>query len=126
MEAEGYRNMTYFQDRPDVMSTYKVHITAPVDGYPWLLSNGNLIKSGKLDGGRHFAKWEDPWPKPCYLFCVVAGDLAMKEDYFTTMSGKKVTLRIFVEHGKENQVQHAMASIQRAAKLKKTFTKILI
>jgi aminopeptidase N len=115
-EAEGFRRITYFPDRPDVMATYKVTINANKESCPVLLSNGNLIDSGDLDGGRHFAVWEDPFPKPSYLFALVAGDLACVEDSFTTMSGRDVALRIFVEHGNEDRCDYAMDSLKRSMK----------
>ncbi|MAB35431.1 MULTISPECIES: aminopeptidase N [Thalassospira] len=115
-EAEGFRRITYFPDRPDVMATYKVTIHADKAGCPVLLSNGNLIDSGDLDGNRHFAVWEDPFPKPSYLFALVAGDLACVEDSFKTMSGRDVALRIFVEHGNEDRCDYAMDSLKRSMK----------
>ncbi|MBL4802060.1 MAG: hypothetical protein JKY45_09205, partial [Emcibacter sp.] len=83
-EAEGFRRITYFLDQPDVMATYRVRIEADKKAYPVLLSNGNKIEQGDLTDDRHFALWDDPFPKPCYLFALVAGDLAYLEDYFTT------------------------------------------
>ncbi|WP_417837491.1 aminopeptidase N [Thalassospira tepidiphila] len=115
-EAEGFRRITYFPDRPDVMATYRVTINANKESCPVLLSNGNLIDSGDLDGGRHFAVWEDPFPKPSYLFALVAGDLACVEDSFKTMSGRDVALRIFVEHGNEDRCDYAMDSLKRSMK----------
>ena len=115
-EAEGFRRITFFPDRPDVMATYKVTINADKASCPVLLSNGNLIDSGDLDGGRHFAVWEDPFPKPSYLFALVAGDLACVEDSFKTMSGRDVALRIFVEHGNEDRCDYAMDSLIRSMK----------
>lgn len=115
-EAEGFRRITYFPDRPDVMATYKVTIRADKASCPVLLSNGNLIDSGDLDGNRHFAVWEDPFPKPSYLFALVAGDLACVEDSFKTMSGRDVALRIFVEHGNEDRCDYAMDSLKRSMK----------
>ncbi|MCH2275430.1 aminopeptidase N [Thalassospira sp.] len=115
-EAEGFRRITYFPDRPDVMATYKVTIHADKANCPVLLSNGNLIDSGDLDGNRHFAVWEDPFPKPSYLFALVAGDLACVEDSFKTMSGRDVALRIFVEHGNEDRCDYAMDSLKRSMK----------
>ncbi|MFV1850063.1 MAG: aminopeptidase N [Thalassospira sp.] len=115
-EAEGFRRITYFPDRPDVMATYKVTINADKASCPVLLSNGNLNDSGDLDGGRHFAVWEDPFPKPSYLFALVAGDLACVEDSFKTMSGRDVALRIFVEHGNEDRCDYAMDSLIRSMK----------
>jgi len=86
-EAEGFRGITYFYDRPDVMSRYTTRIEADKALYPVLLSNGNLTAEGDAGNGRHFTQWEDPWPKPCYLFALVAGDLALSESSFTTCSG---------------------------------------
>lgn len=115
-EAEGFRRITYFPDRPDVMATYKVTINADKAACPVLLSNGNLIDSGDLDGSRHCAVWEDPFPKPSYLFALVAGDLACVEDSFKTVSGRDVALRIFVEHGNEDRCDYAMDSLKRSMK----------
>lgn len=113
-EAEGFRRIAYFPDRPDVMTVYTTTIRADRAGFPVLLSNGNLIASGDLGDGRHFARWHDPFPKPAYLFAMVAGDLACVEDSFTTMSGRVVTLRIFVELGEESRCDHAMDSLKRS------------
>ncbi|CAO3452805.1 Membrane alanine aminopeptidase N (EC 3.4.11.2) [Azospirillum argentinense] len=110
-EAEGFRKITYFADRPDVMARYTTTITADKALYPVLLSNGNLIESGDLPDGRHRAVWEDPFPKPCYLFALVAGTLVHQEDRFRTASGRDVTLRIYVEPGNEDKVDHAMRSL---------------
>jgi aminopeptidase N len=110
-EAEGFRRITYFLDRPDVMLKFKVRIEADKAAYPVLLSNGNNIQSGDLGGGRHFTIWDDPHAKPCYLFALVAGDLAVLEDHFTTMSGNDVTLRIFVEESDLDKCAHAMSSL---------------
>ncbi len=115
-EAEGFRRITYFLDRPDVLATYTTRIEAEKSKYPTLLSNGNLISHGDLAGGKHFAVWNDPFPKPCYLFALVAGDLGSIHDTFTTMSGRKVDLRIFVEHGNEPKAVYAMDSLKRAMK----------
>lgn len=115
-EAEGFRGITYFLDRPDVMATYTTRIEADKSKYPVLLSNGNLVQSGDLPGGRHFTVWEDPFLKPCYLFALVAGDLAMREDVFETSSGKKVALRIFVQAVNIKKVDFAMQSLKRAMK----------
>src|SRR6188472_4032084 len=101
-EAEGFRRITYFPDRPDVMAIYTVRIEATRAEAPVLLANGNLIASGEVDEDRHFAVWHDPHPKPSYLFALVGGPLACVEDRFVTMSGRGVTLRIYVEHGKED------------------------
>ena len=113
-EAEGFRRITYFLDRPDVLAVYTTRIEADKKAYPVLLSNGNLIESGELAGGRHFAVWNDPFPKPCYLFALVAGDLGVLRDEFKTMSGRKVALAIYVEHGNEPKVAYAMDSLKRA------------
>lgn len=115
-EAEGFRGITYFYDRPDVMSTYTVRINAEKEKYPVLLSNGNLIDSGDLPEGRHFTVWEDPFPKPCYLFALVAGNLAMAEDTFTTASGKDVMLRFYTEHKDIDKVQWAISSLKQSMK----------
>jgi aminopeptidase N len=115
-EAEGFRRITYFLDRPDVLAIYTTRIEADKTKYPTLLSNGNLIEQGDLPGGKHFAVWNDPFPKPCYLFALVAGDLGHIRDTFTTMSGRKVDLRIFVEHGNEPKAAYAMDSLKRAMK----------
>ncbi len=113
-EAEGFRRITYFPDRPDVMAVYTTRIEADFQEAPVLLSNGNLTESGALDGGRHFAVWHDPHPKPSYLFALVGGDLARVEDKFRTLSGRDVTLRIYVEHGKQDRCAYAMDSLKRA------------
>ncbi len=115
-EAEGFRRITFFPDRPDVMSVYSVRIEADKADVPVMLSNGNMVESGDLDNGRHFAFWKDPHPKPCYLFALVGGDLARGEGAFTTMSGRKVTLHIYVEPGKEDRVDWAMDCLQRSMK----------
>ncbi len=113
-EAEGFRRITYFQDRPDVLSIFSVRIEADKSLYPVLLSNGNLVAAGELENGRHFTAWHDPFPKPCYLFALVAGDLVRIADSFTTMSGRHVDLHIYVRAGDENQCDHAMASLKKA------------
>jgi aminopeptidase N len=113
-EAEGFRRITYYRDRPDVMAVYTTTIRADRAACPVLLSNGNLVSRRELEGGRHEAVWHDPFPKPSYLFALVAGDLACREDEFTTRSGRNVTLRIFVEHGKEARAAYAMESLKRA------------
>src|SRR5579863_6357721 len=105
-EPEGFRRITYFLDRPDNLSIFTVRIEAAKEQYPVLLSNGNRVQSGDLPSSdskseRHFAVWHDPFPKPSYLFALVAGDLGAIHDSFTTMSGRKVALDIFVEHGNE-------------------------
>lgn len=113
-EPEGFRRITFFQDRPDVMATYRVRIEADRAACPILLSNGNPVDRGELPGGRHWALWEDPFPKPSYLFALVAGNLACLADEFTTRSGRKVQLRIYSEHANIDQCHHAMASLKKA------------
>ena len=114
-EAEGFRRITYFLDRPDVLSTYTTRIEAERDEAPILLGNGNLADSGKLEGGkRHFAVWHDPFPKPCYLFAMVGGNLGAVTSTFKTMSGRKVNLGIYVEPGKEDRCDWAMDSLKRS------------
>ncbi len=113
-EAEGFRRITYFPDRPDVMAVYTTRIEADKAQAPVLLSNGNLIESGDLAGGRHFAVWHDPHPKPSYLFALVGGNLSAVEDRFVTLSGRNVTLRIYVEPGKEDRCGYAMDSLKRS------------
>jgi aminopeptidase N len=113
-EAEGFRRITYYLDRPDVLAVYTTRIEASKKDYPVLLSNGNLIESGDLPGGKHFAVWNDPFPKPCYLFALVAGDLGVLKGSFTRASGRPVDLRIYVEHGNESKVAYAMDSLKRA------------
>jgi len=113
-EAEGFRRITYFPDRPDVMAVYTTRIEADKKEAPVLLANGNLAESGGLPGGRHFTVWHDPHPKPAYLFALVGGDLACVEDTFRTLSGRDVTLRIYVEHGKEGRCGYAMDSLKRS------------
>jgi aminopeptidase N len=113
-EAEGFRRITYFPDRPDVMAVYTTRIEAEKAEAPVLLANGNLRESGELPGGRHFAVWHDPWPKPAYLFALVGGRLGHIEDRFVTRSGREVALRIYVEPGKESRAGYAMDSLKRA------------
>ncbi len=114
-EAQGFRRITYFLDRPDVLATYTVRIDADPHAAPVLLSNGNLLERGMLDAGRrHYAVWHDPHPKPCYLFALVGGDLAPISSTFRTMSGRKVDLAIYVEHGKEERAMWAMDSLKRS------------
>ena len=113
-EAEDFRRITFFPDRPDVLARYTTTIRAARVDYPVLLSNGNLVASGELDDGRHFARWEDPFPKPSYLFALVAGDLACLEDAFTTASGREVALRIHSEPHNIGRCRHAMESLKNA------------
>ena len=120
-EAEGFRRITYFPDRPDVMAVYTTRIEAEKAAAPVLLANGNLIAAGDVPGtNRHFAIWHDPFPKPSYLFALVGGKLACVEDRFRTMSGREVTLRIYVEPGKEARCAHAMDSLKRAMRWDET------
>jgi aminopeptidase N len=113
-EAEGFRRITYYPDRPDVLSKFRVRIEADQKEAPVLLSNGNLIESGNAGPGRHFAVWEDPFPKPSYLFALVAGKLAMIQDRFVTRSKRAIDLRIYVEPGKEDRCGWAMESLKLA------------
>ncbi|WP_395504639.1 aminopeptidase N [Ectopseudomonas hydrolytica] len=115
-EAEGFRKITFYLDRPDVMSKFTTTVSAEQHAYPVLLSNGNPIASGAEEGGRHWATWEDPFKKPAYLFALVAGDLWCVEDSFTTMSQREVALRIYVEPENIDKVQHAMDSLKRSMK----------
>ncbi|MGE0171992.1 MAG: aminopeptidase N [Oligoflexales bacterium] len=111
-EPEGFRKITYFLDRPDVLAKYTTTVIADKKKFPVLLSNGNLIKTGDREGGRHFAEWHDPFPKASYLFALVAGDLAYVEDFFTTKSGRRVTLRVYVEHWNVRKCDFAMQAIK--------------
>jgi aminopeptidase N len=113
-EAEGFRRITYFQDRPDVMTRFRVTLTAPKSTCPVLLSNGNPVEFRDEAKDRHSAVWDDPYPKPCYLFALVAGDLGQITDAFTTASGRKVALKIYVEHGKESRALYAMDALKRS------------
>ncbi|WP_334151149.1 M1 family aminopeptidase, partial [Hyphomicrobium sp.] len=113
-EAEGFRRITFFPDRPDVLATYTCRIEADAATVPVLLANGNPVGRGKLAHGRHFAVWHDPHPKPSYLFALVGGDLAPISSTFTTASGRKVDLKIYVEHGKEPRAAWAMDALKRS------------
>ncbi len=113
-ESQGFRKITPFPDRPDVMAVYSCTIIADRTKYPVLLSNGNLVDSGNLDGNRHFARWEDPFKKPCYLFALVAGDLDHISDQFITRSGRTVELKIFSEKENIDKCGHAMKSLKQA------------
>ncbi|UJW85542.1 aminopeptidase N [Devosia sp. SL43] len=113
-EPEGFRRITYYLDRPDNLATFKVTMVAPRDVAPVLLANGNLVGEGDAGDGMHFAIWEDPFPKPAYLFALVAGDLGSITDSFTTASGRKVELAIYCTHGKEQQCLWAMDSLKRS------------
>ncbi len=113
-EAEGFRRITYFPDRPDVMARYTTTVIADRAKCPVLLSNGNLAESGDAGDGRHWAKWDDPWPKPSYLFALVAGDLVPYRDSFTTRSGREVPLEIYVREGDVDKCEHAMRSLKNS------------
>jgi aminopeptidase N len=113
-EPEGFRRITYFPDRPDVLARYTVTLRADRAAFPVLLSNGNLIAQGTLPGGRHFSTWHDPFPKPSYLFAAVAGDLAALEDSIVTKSGRTVALRIYSTAANLARCRHAMAAIKKA------------
>jgi aminopeptidase N len=113
-EAEGFRRIAYFLDRPDVLATYRVRLEADRAEAPVLLANGNLESAGEAAAGRHWAVWSDPHRKPCYLFALVAGDLAQVSDAFVTASGRNVALAIYVEPGREERAQYAMDALKRA------------
>ena len=115
-EAEGFRRITYYLDRPDVMAIFTTKITADKTLYPSLLSNGNLIDQGELDNGRHWVIWEDPFAKPAYLFALVAGSFDCLKDTFTTKSGRQVDLALFVDKGNLDKTEHAMVSLKNAMK----------
>jgi aminopeptidase N len=113
-EAEGFRKITFFPDRPDVMAKYKVMLRADKKKYPVLLSNGNLVEQGDLGDGRHYAVWEDPFKKPSYLFALVAGKLVCQEEKVTLKSGREVLLQVWVEDGNLDKTQHAMDSLKNS------------
>lgn len=113
-EAEGFRRITWYPDRPDVMARFSVKIIADRHSYPVLLSNGNLISSGDLENGQHWVQWEDPWPKPSYLFALVAGDLSSVRDKFVTASGRTVELYVYVQRHNIDKCEHAMRSLRNA------------
>ncbi|MDZ7791937.1 MAG: aminopeptidase N [Xanthomonadales bacterium] len=115
-EAEGFRKITWFPDRPDVMATFRVRLAGDRERFPVLLSNGNCVDTGELDDGRHFAVWDDPFPKPSYLFAVVAGELDVLEDSFTTRSGREVALKIYSEPENITRLDHAMDSLKLSMK----------
>ncbi|MCP2017978.1 MAG: aminopeptidase N [Erythrobacter sp.] len=112
-EAEGFRRITFFPDRPDVLSTYTVRMSGPRAQFPVLLCNGNRTGEG-TDGDTHWAEWHDPWPKPSYLFALVAGDLVARTDHFTTMGGREVELNVYVREGDLDRTEHAMESLKRS------------
>ena len=113
-EAEGFRRISYYLDRPDVMATFTTKVVADKTLYPYLLSNGNKVASGELADNKHFVTWHDPFPKPCYLFALVAGDFDLLKDNFTTASGREVALEIFVDKGNLVKAEHAMVSLQKS------------
>ncbi len=113
-EPEGMRRITYFIDRPDVMAIYTTEIIADKALYPVLLSNGNPVAEGDLEDGRHWAKWSDPFSKPCYLFALVAGNLDLLQDHYTTLSGRKIDCRIYCDKGNVPRCHHAMRSLKKA------------
>ncbi len=115
-EAEGFRRITFFPDRPDVLSVYSVRMEGPKALFPVLLSNGNCTARGEGADGLHWAEWHDPWPKPSYLFALVAGDLVANHDSFTTMSGRTVDLNIWVRDGDQDRTHHAMAALKASMK----------
>lgn len=113
-EAEGFRRISYYFDRPDVMTVFTTKVIADKTLYPYLLSNGNKIEQGDLDNNKHFVTWHDPFPKPCYLFALVAGDFDLLADTFTTSSNRDVALEIFVDKGNLHKAEHAMASLKKS------------
>ncbi|WP_296679365.1 aminopeptidase N [Novosphingobium sp.] len=115
-EAEGFRRITFHPDRPDVLSIYRVRMSGPKALFPVLLSNGNCVDTGENADGSHWAEWHDPWPKPSYLFALVAGDLVANHDTFTTMSGRKVDLNIWVREGDQDRTHHAMQALKDSMK----------
>ncbi|CAI2524617.1 aminopeptidase N [Serratia ficaria] len=119
-EAEGFRHITYYQDRPDVLARFTTRITADKARYPFLLSNGNRVGQGELDHGRHWVQWQDPFPKPCYLFALVAGDFDVLRDSFTTRSGREVALELFVDRGNLDRADWAMTSLKNSMKWDET------
>ncbi len=119
-EAEGFRRITYYLDRPDVLAKYTTTVKADKEQYPYLLSNGNRIAQGELDNNRHWVKWQDPHPKPSYLFALVAGDFDVLRDSFTTCSQRNVALEIFVDKGNLDRAHHAMTSLKHAMRWDET------
>ena len=115
-EAEGFRRITFYPDRPDVLAKFTVTIRADRKRYPVLLANGNLVAKGSAKDGRHWAKWEDPFPKPCYLFALVAGKLDKVADHFVTKSKRKVLIEIYVEPGKKKETGFALDAIKKSMK----------
>ncbi|QTL38656.1 aminopeptidase N [Xenorhabdus budapestensis] len=119
-ESEGFRNITYYLDRPDVLARFTARITADKSKYPFLLSNGNRVEQGELDDGRHWVKWQDPFPKPSYLFALVAGDFDVLRDTFITRSGHEVALELFVDRGNLDRADWAMTSLKNSMKWDET------
>ncbi|AVU29962.1 aminopeptidase N [Serratia marcescens] len=119
-EAEGFHHITYYQDRPDVLARFTTRIVADKARYPFLLSNGNRIGQGELADGRHWVQWQDPFPKPCYLFALVAGDFDVLRDSFITRSGRKVALELFVDRGNLDRADWAMTSLKNSMKWDET------
>lgn len=115
-EAEGFRHITWYLDRPDVLARFTTKIIADKTKYPFLLSNGNRVGQGELEGGRHWTQWQDPFPKPCYLFALVAGDFDVLRDTFTTRSGREVALELFVDRGNLDRASWAMTSLKNSMK----------
>lgn len=115
-EAEGFRHITYYLDRPDVLAKFSTRITADKQRYPYLLSNGNRLAKGELDNGKHWIEWQDPFPKPAYLFALVAGDFDILRDQFVTMSNRKIDLEIYVDKGNLDRSSWAMTSLKNAMK----------
>ncbi|WP_404842603.1 aminopeptidase N [Colwellia sp. BRX10-3] len=113
-EAEGFRRISYYLDRPDIMATFTTKVIADKTQYPYLLSNGNKVASGDLANGQHYMQWHDPFPKPCYLFALVAGDFDVLKDTYKTTSGRDIALEIFVDKGNVNKAHHAMASLKHS------------
>ena len=119
-EAEGFRHITWYLDRPDVLARFTTKIIADKTLYPYLLSNGNRIAEGELENGRHWVQWQDPFPKPCYLFALVAGDFDVLRDTFKTRSGREVALELFVDRGNLDRAPWAMTSLINSMKWDET------
>lgn len=119
-EAEGFRHITYYLDRPDVLARFTTRVTADKARYPYLLSNGNRVGQGEAENGRHWVEWQDPFPKPCYLFALVAGDFDVLRDTFVTRSGRDVALELFVDRGNLDRADWAMTSLKNAMKWDET------
>ena len=119
-EAEGFRHITWYLDRPDVLPRFTTKIIADKSKYPFLLSNGNRVAQGELENGRHWVQWQDPFPKPCYLFALVAGDFDVLRDTFTTRSGREVALELYVDRGNLDRAPWAMTSLKNSMKWDET------